>query len=116
MINKLFVMFCVIAASSSSRADVIYSNTFDDVDSLSDFVIYGYDYTEYSVPSLHDVSIDFGQLRIETTSIRPNGSGTNPVLLGRASLALRTTDVFQQEYRNILSNNPGVISWTISLA
>gem|GEM_PF-826764 len=116
MFNKLIAFLGIVAISCSARAETVYRNTFDDLDALSEFDIYGENFSNYTPPPLHEASIDAGQLRIDTTSIRPNGEGTSPVLVGRATLALNTSDYFDPAYNSILSGNHGVISWSFNVA
>lgn len=99
-----------------AQAITVYRNTFDDPASLNGFTVYGEEFDSYNPPPLHSVSVDSGQLRINTDYLRPNGPGTNPTLFGRAFLSLDTSSAFNPGYNAVLSQNSGLISWSFNLS
>jgi hypothetical protein len=99
-----------------AKAATVYQNTFDAPSNLDDFTIYGEEFISYDPPPLHSVSIDAGQLRIDTDYLRPNGPGTNPTLVGRAILSLDTSTSFNSGYNTTLGQNNGLISWSFNIS
>jgi hypothetical protein len=100
----------------SADAAIVYRNSFDDPGSLDDFTVYGEDFSGYDPPPLHEVSIDDGQLRIDSTDHRPHGPDTYPLLSGRAFLSMDASAVCAPGYAAILSHNNGRISWSFNLS
>ena len=105
-----------LAALNLSDAATVYQNTFDDSGCLSDFAVYGEEFESYDPPPLHSVSIDAGQLRIDTDYLRPNGPTSYPVLSGRAFLSVDTSATFTPGYNASLSRNNGLISWSFNVS
>lgn len=103
-------------AASPLMASSVYQNSFDNPGSLDDFTIYGEEFVSYTPPALHAVSIDDGQLRIDTDYLRPNGPTAYPVLLGMAQLSVNTSTTFGSGYNAILSQNNGLVSWSFNLS
>lgn len=100
----------------SAQAVTVYQNTFDAPSSLDDFTIYGATFPNYTSSPLHSVSIDAGQLRIDTDYYQPNGPGTPPTFLGRALLSMDTSSAFAPGYESVLSQNSGLISWSFDVS
>lgn len=99
-----------------AQAETVYRNSFDDASSLDDFTVFGERFIGYNPPPLHSVSIDSGQLRIDTDYQRPNGPGTNPTLFGQAFLSADTSTAFTPGYNPILSQNTGLVTWSFNVS
>ena len=110
------VVLINMASLSRSEATTMYQNTFDAPGNLDDFTVYGEEFAGYTPPPLHSVSIDTGQLRIDTDYLRPNGPNTNPTLTGRSFLAIDTSTTFNPGYHTTLSQNNGLISWSFNVS
>lgn len=91
LLSATFV-FC-----STSLASQVYRNTFDNEDSLEDFTIH----RKYN--PLDTVSIESGQLRLETDS------------LGTVCLSLDASS-FEEPYNTTLSQNSGIVSWSFNIS
>ena len=108
--NKMKLLFCfaftICLTSRLSFAGLVYLNTFDDESSLNDFVVIE---GPSSIP-LHSVSIDAGQLRIDT-DFTQSGTAT---ATGRASLMSHITNL-HSTCDTVLSENPGPVTWGINL-
>ena len=110
------VLAGVSIISAPSEAEIqIYSNTFDDITALDGFTIIGEEFVDYDPPSLHDVTVEAGQLTITTTYNLPNGPGNNPTLLGRAAVMMDTSS-FGNGYDTEISKSSDIISWSFNLA
>lgn len=117
MIKMFLKGFFLTMSPLCVQAAVIYNNTFDDVGDLSQFVKIGENPTQFpQLPPLHSVSIDAGQLRIDTNALRPNGPGTSPVVAGRASMMLDAATIYGSGYNTTLGMNAGTIDWSINLS
>lgn len=115
--RRICMAFIVgVASLRLSEAATVYQNTFDDSSSLNDFTVYGEKFDSYAPPPLHSVSINAGQLRIDTDYLRPNGPTSTPVLFGRAFLSVDTSTTFTPGYNAALSRNNGLISWSFNLS
>jgi hypothetical protein len=115
--HLFFMVFLIsLACINRSEAATVYQNTFDDPGSLGDFTVYGEEFVSYNPPPLHSVSIDAGQLRIDTDYLRPNGPNSNPTLYGRAFLSVDTSSAFNPVYSTTLSQNDGIISWSFNVS
>jgi len=93
----------------------VYSNTFDDITALNGFTIIGEEFVDYDPPSLHDVTVEAGQLTITTTYNLPNGPGNNPRLTGRAAVMMDTSS-FGNGYDTEISKSSDIISWSFNLS
>jgi hypothetical protein len=114
--GSYIIILITLACLPAADAAILYRNTFDTSDNLTDFTVYGEEFIGCDPPPLHAVSVDAGQLRIDTTQQRPNGPGTYPVLSGRAFLSLDTSRTFQQSYNPTLSQNSRLISWCFNVS
>ena len=110
------IMLTVLACRIPVDAVTVYRNTFDDSESLDDFTVHGETFTGYNPPPLHSVSVDTGQLRMDTSYQRPNGPGLPPALFGRAYLSLDASAAFHPGYDPMLSQNSGLISWSFNIS
>jgi hypothetical protein len=99
----------------SMGAIQVYQNTFDNTASLDDFTIYGETFVGYNPPPLHDVSVESGQLHIQTSYTEPNGPGTNPTLSGQATL-MQDSSSFGGGYNTVISQSAGLVSWAFNVA
>ncbi|MGA2802273.1 MAG: hypothetical protein ABSE97_07910 [Verrucomicrobiota bacterium] len=109
---SLIVVF--LGSLCTGGATVVYSNSFDSSADLSAFTVFGETFITYTPPPLHSVSVDNGQLRIDTTYLEPNNPSP-PVLFGRASLMLNTSS-FGNGYQSVLSQSAGTITWSFNLS
>ena len=113
--NSALITILWVLSVQSVGALQVYHNTFDNTASLDDFTIYGETYVNYNPPPLHDVSVESGQLQIQTSYLRPNGPGTNPTLLGRATL-IHDSSSFGGGYHTVISQSAGLVSWAFNVA
>ncbi len=111
----LLIVLAVFASVCTGEASVVYSNSFDSVANLSGFTVFGETFTTYHPPPLHTVSVDLGQLRIDTTYLQPNFPSSAPTLLGRATL-MDDSSSFGNGYSPVLSQSSGKVSWSFNVS
>lgn len=114
-ISIIVVAGILLLACDAGTAAQLYKNTFDSVSSLYDFTIFGQDFANYNPPPLYTVSIESGQLKIETDVYWPNGVGNPPALTGHAFLMMNTS-LFGNGYQTIISQSSNVISWSFNIS
>lgn len=103
--------------SLTSFGDVqLYQNTFSTPDAHQAFNLQGEEFITYTPPPLHNVSIDSGQLRIDTSLQMPNGPRNPPYLFGRALLTQDSTVAFGSGYKPTLSENDNLIKWSFNVS
>jgi hypothetical protein len=91
------ILSALLAFCSTSLATQVYQNTFDNEDSLEGFT------SHRQINPLETVSIESGQLRIETD------------YLGTVGLSLNTSS-FEEPYNTTLSQNSGIVSWSFNIS
>lgn len=111
-----FRLTCLLSlAALSAHGTMVYENHFDSSADLTDFTVFGESFTGYTPPPLHQISVQNGELIIDTQSLSPNGAGTAPTLFGRASLMVGAGQ-FDPLFKTTLSNNPGLVTWGFNVA
>jgi hypothetical protein len=111
----LILTITIASCVASDAATAVYQNTFDTMSSIDQFTIYSQSFVGFNPPPLHHVSVVNGEVHIETDANRPNGPGTNPVLLGRADLMLDTSSL-GSGYNSTISSSAGLVSWSFNVA
>jgi len=114
-VKQISLVVTALVLSTSVNAAVVFSDDFADGSSLDKYQIFGEQFTNYNPPPLHDVYVQAGQLHIDTTYYTPN-PGQSPTLSGRAVLSTDVRDSFGQGYNPILSQNAGLLSWSVNIA
>ena len=112
---RLFAVFLTFLPVWKCAAGTAYFDDFSSPASIQDYTIYGEKFVGYNPPPLHTVTVTQGQLQITTSADYPNGAGNPPALSGSADLMRSNTD-FQAGFKNVFSNDPGVVSWSFNVA
>jgi len=108
-------LFCWLTLCGGSHAGIVYSNDFASPGRLSDFTVIGESFPNFNVPPLHQVSVENGQLKIDSQLFNPNGPGNPPFLTGSARL-LVDPSLLAPSLNPVLSNNGGLVTWAFNVA
>ena len=109
------ILLLALNCAPIAHSQILFRDQFDTAASISQYNIIGEQFVRYTTPPLHEVSVESGFLKIETSVNFPNGINSPPALFGSAVLMRQNGD-FGFGFASTLSNNAQLLSWSFNVA